>query len=316
MKRFGIMGAAGFIAPRHMKAIKETGNELVVAIDPSDSVGVLDSYFPNSHFFTEFERFDRHVDKIRRKGAPVDCFCICSPNYLHDSHTRFALRSGADAICEKPLVINPWNLDALETFEKESDRRIYSILQLRLHPSVIALKRKIDASPPDTKFDVTLTYITGRGRWYQSSWKGDEAKSGGIAANIGIHFFDMLFWIFGRPVLSKVHHSEPQRMAGYLDLERARVRWLLSINDTDLPAEVRQQGLRTFRSLTIDGSDIDFSTGFDNLHTASLQEILNGRGYGVNDARVSIEAVYEIHKASLATGSGEHHPLLKKILAR
>lgn len=314
MKRFGLIGAAGYIAPRHMKAIKETGNELIVAMDPNDSVGILDSHFPDAHFFTEFERFDRHVDKIRRAGKGVECFTVCSPNYLHDSHIRFALRSGADAICEKPLVINPWNLDALREFEKESGHRVFNILQLRLHPSVIELKKKIDSSPADKKFDLNLSYITSRGRWYLASWKGDEAKSGGIATNIGIHFFDMLLWIFGRAQSIKVHHSDPMRMAGFMELERARVRWLLSVNSDDLPNEAKLKRQRTYRSILVDGVEAEFSDGFENLHTASYQHIFSGGGFGIEDARASIETVFEIRKAAPVGYHGDYHPHLKMIV--
>lgn len=294
MKNFALIGAAGFVAPRHMKAIKETGNNLVAALDKHDNVGVLDSYFPGADFFTEFERFDRHLDKLKRKGQKVDYVSICSPNYLHDSHIRFALRYGANAICEKPLVLNPWNVDALDEIEKETGNKVYTILQLRLHPSIIALREKIQKSPANKVYDVDLRYITSRGRWYHISWKGDVLKSGGIATNIGIHFFDMLIWIFG-PVKSSNIKSHTDTMAeGFLELERARVNWFLSIDINDVPEEARTKGARTYRSLKIENEEIEFSDGFTDLHTRSYKEILEGNGYGISDARPSIELVHQI----------------------
>ena len=294
MKKFALIGAAGFVAPRHLKAIKETGSDLVAALDKHDNVGILDSYFPNADFFTEFERFDRHLDKLKRKGEKVDYISICSPNYLHDSHIRFALRAGANAICEKPLVLNPWNLDALEEIEKETGRRVYTILQLRLHPSIIALRDKIKNGPKDKLYEVDLRYITSRGNWYQSSWKGDNAKAGGIATNIGIHFFDMLIWIFGPVKKVEVSGLDDDHASGVLHLERANVTWFLSINYEHLPKEVREKGKRTFRTLSMEGIEIEFSEGFTDLHTKSYSEIIAGNGFGIAEARASIETVYAI----------------------
>ena len=314
-QRFALTGAAGFIAPRHMCAIHETGNRLVAALDPNDSVGVIDGYFPEAHFFTEFERFDRHIDKLRRSGEAVDYVSICSPNYLHDAQVRFALRSNAHAICEKPLVLNPWNIDALSEIEKESDRRIYCILQLRLHPSIQGLKAKIAATPRNEIVDVELTYITSRGNWYFSSWKGANEKSGGIATNIGIHFFDMLTWLFGAQKESVVHLSRPDVVSGLLKLERARVRWFLSINADHLPAAARQVGKRTFRSILIEGEELEFSEGFTDLHTESYRNILSGGGFGVEDARPSIEMVREIREATPVGKGADLHQIANAVLA-
>ena len=294
MKNFALIGAAGYVAPRHMKAIKETGNNLVAALDKHDNVGILDSYFPNADFFTEFERFDRHLDKLKRKGHSVDYVSICSPNYLHDSHIRFALKHGADAICEKPLVLNPWNVDALEEIERETGKKVYTILQLRLHPTIIALREKILNGPKDKVYDVDLRYITSRGNWYQISWKGDESKSGGVATNIGIHFFDMLIWIFGEVKKNEVKAHSKNHSEGYLELDRARVRWSLSIRYEDLPAEVRHSGKRTYRSLTIENEELEFSEGFTDLHTLSYRKILDDEGFGIKDAKASIELVHHI----------------------
>src|SRR3990170_3079578 len=292
MKKFALIGAAGFIAPRHLKAIKETGHDLVAALDKHDNVGVLDSYFPEADFFTEFERFDRHLDKLKRKGVKVDYISICSPNYLHDSHVRFALRHGANAICEKPLVLNPWNLDALSEIEKETGGRVFTILQLRLHPTIIALREKIQQGPKDKVYDVELKYITSRGNLYQSSWKGDLSKAGGIATNIGIHFFDMLIWIFGSVKNLVVNKLESDQASGYLELERAKVNWFLSINFNHLPEAIKQNNKRTFRSLLLEGKEIEFSEGFTDLHTKSYAEILKGNAFGLEDARPSLELVY------------------------
>jgi UDP-N-acetyl-2-amino-2-deoxyglucuronate dehydrogenase len=313
MKNFALVGAAGYIAPRHLMAIKETGNQLLAALDRFDSVGVLDSYFPNAHFFTEFERFDRHIDKLRRKGTKIDFVSICTPNYLHDSHIRFALRHHADAICEKPLVLNPWNVDALAEIEAETGNKIYNILQLRLHPNIIALKQKIDEDQSGEVFDIDLTYLTSRGNWYFNSWKGDVGKSGGIATNIGIHFFDMLLWIFGSLHESIVHVSTPDTAAGVLYLERARVRWFLSINYDHIPVEAKQKNKRTYRSLTLDGEEIEFSDGFTDLHTKSYLEILAGNGYGLTEVMPSIQLAHEIRNAEIAGLQGEHHPFLNNI---
>ena len=312
MKRFALIGAAGYIAPRHMSAIRDTGNELVAALDPNDSVGIIDSHFPQADFFTEFERFDRHIDKQRREGNGVDYVSICSPNYLHDSHMRFALRSGADAICEKPLVLNPWNIDGLTEIEKDTGRKVNTILQLRVHPAITELRERILREPKDKKHEVDLTYITSRGHWYLQSWKGNEKKSGGIATNIGVHFFDMLHFIFGKLQDNKVHLCEDTRAAGYLEYEHARVRWFLSIDVNDVPAPVREQGQRTFRSITVDGQEIEFSGGFTDLHTRSYEEILAGRGFGLEENRVAIETVAHIRNAMPETG-GERHPFVAKV---
>ncbi|MBX7127132.1 MAG: Gfo/Idh/MocA family oxidoreductase [Cyclobacteriaceae bacterium] len=293
MKRFALIGAAGFIAPRHMKAIKETGNILVAALDKHDNVGILDSHFPKCDFFTEFERFDRHLEKLHRKGEAVHYVSICSPNYLHDSHMRFALRQRADAICEKPLVLNPWNLDALEEIELETGKRVNTILQLRLHPSIIALKEQVSSSSGGRK-KVDLTYITSRGNWYHISWKGELAKSGGIATNIGIHFFDMLTWVFGAPRHVELRSMNDATASGFLELEKADVTWKLSIDANELPAAAKAAGKTTFRSLTMEGTEIEFSDGFTNLHTRSYEEILAGRGFGLKDARPSIELAHTI----------------------
>lgn len=314
MKKFALIGAAGYIAPRHMQAIKATGNELVAALDPNDSVGIIDSHFPDADFFTEFERFDRHLDRLRRSGSEkkVDYVSICSPNYLHDSHMRFALRSGADAICEKPLVLNPWNIDGLIDIERDTGRKVNTILQLRLHPAICALQDRILTEPKEKKHEVDLTYITSRGHWYLQSWKGDEKKSGGIATNIGVHFFDMLHFLFGRLQDIKVHLSEDTRAAGYLEYERARVRWFLSIDINDVPAQVREQGQRTFRSITVDQQEIEFSSGFTDLHTRSYEEIIAGRGFGLEENRVAIETVSNIRNATPQSG-GDQHPFVLKV---
>jgi UDP-N-acetyl-2-amino-2-deoxyglucuronate dehydrogenase len=296
MKNFAIIGVAGFIAPRHLQAIRDTKNNLIAALDKFDSVGVIDSYFPNADFFTEFERFDRHLEKLRRQGQKIDYVTICSPNNLHDSHIRFALRQRADAICEKPLVLNPWNLDALEEIEKETGRRVYTILQLRLHPAIQALKKEVDAAPKDKRFKVTLVYITSRGHWYHRSWKGDESKSGGIATNIGVHFFDMLLWIFGKPGKNEIKSLENDQASGFLSLEKAVFDWSLSINSEHLPAEAKATGKRTFRSLQFDGREIEFSDGFTDLHTKCYEQILAGKGFGIREARESINLVYQFRK--------------------
>ena len=315
MKNFALIGAAGYVAPRHMQAIKVTGNRLVAALDPSDSVGVIDSYFPNSDFFTEFERFDRHIDKLHRSASDyqVNYISICSPNYLHDSHARFALRCGADAICEKPLVLNPWNIDGLQEIEKDTGRRVNTILQLRLHPSIIALREGVEMAKGDSKHEVDLTYITSRGHWYLRSWKGDEKKSGGIATNIGVHFFDMLHFVFGGLQQNDVHYSSPTKAAGYLEYENARVRWLLSIDVDDVPEKARGDGMRTYRSITCDGKEIEFSGGFADLHTRSYEEILSGRGFGLEENRVAIETVAGIRNAAPKGRQGDYHPLLDKV---
>ncbi|MEA3444988.1 MAG: Gfo/Idh/MocA family oxidoreductase [Bacteroidota bacterium] len=309
-KSFGLIGAAGYIAERHLKAIKDTGNDLVAALDKFDCVGIMDSYFPNSDFFVEFERFDRHIDKIRRKGQKLDYVSICTPNYLHDSHIRFALRNQADAICEKPLVLNPWNIDALLEIEKETGRKVNNIFQLRLHPSIIALKEKVAKAKKDKIFDIDLTYFTSRGHWYFISWKSNIEKSGGIATNIGVHFFDMLTWIFGDVKQNIVHVLESKKAAGYLQLEKARVRWFLSLDYNDIPADVRAKGQRTFRSISIEGEELEFSGGFTDLHTRSYEKILKGNGYGLKDAIPSIQTVFNIRNATPVGLNGDYHPML------
>tara|TARA_B110000971_G_scaffold50042_1_gene50401 strand:+ start:510 stop:1406 length:897 start_codon:yes stop_codon:yes gene_type:complete len=294
MKNFILIGAAGYIAPRHMKAIKQTGNNLIAAYDPYDGVGVIDSHFPNAHFFTEFERFDRHVEKLKRAGTKIDYVSICSPNYLHDSHIRYGLRIGADVICEKPLVLNPWNVDALIELEAEYKNNVHTILQLRHHEAILELKDKITNGPSDKVYDIDLTYITSRGNWYYTSWKGNEEKSGGIASNIGVHFFDMLQWIFGPIENSSVDIKTKDTNSGKLTFKQANVNWYLSINANNLPQQAKNNGLSTFRTLSIEGEEIEFSKGFTDLHTVSYQHILDGKGYGLADAKSSIEIVSEI----------------------
>lgn len=314
MKQFSLIGASGYIAPRHMQAIKATGNLLVAAYDPNDSVGIIDSYFPDASFFTEFERFDRHVDKLRRsnKKNRIDYVSICSPNYLHDSHMRFALRSGADAICEKPLVLNPWNIDGLVDIEKDTGHKINTILQLRLHPAIVALKKKMQSDIKDCKHEVDLTYITSRGGWYLQSWKGDVRKSGGIATNIGVHFFDMLHYIFGDLHQNTVHLNTETKAAGYLEYDQARVRWFLSVDAVDLPMAARAASQRTYRSITVDGAEVEFSDGFTELHNRSYEEILAGRGFGLEENRNAILTVSAIRSAKLTPLVGDYHPFLKK----
>lgn len=315
MKNFALIGAAGFIAPRHLKAVKETGNTLIAALDQFDQVGVLDSYFPNVDFFTEFERFDRHIDKLKRQDVKIDYVSICTPNYLHDSHIRFALRHQADSICEKPLVLNPWNIDALAEIENETGRKVNNILQLRLHPAIQQLKQRIDNDKTGKVYDVDLTYITSRGNWYYTSWKGDVSKSGGIATNIGVHFYDMLQWVFGKVKSNKVHIHTHDRAAGFLEFDKARVRWFLSINYDTIPDEVKAQGKRTFRSLKMEGEDIEFSDGFTDLHTRSYEAILKGLGFGLDDVRTAIQIVHDIRVAQPMGLIGEYHPYATKQLA-
>jgi len=313
MKNFALIGAAGFIAPRHLKAIKETNNNLIAALDKHDCVGIMDSHFPEADFFVEYERFDRHIDKLKRQGTKVDYVSICTPNYLHDSHIRFALRQGAQAICEKPIVLNPWNIDALQEIEQETGHKVYTILQLRLHPAIINLKKKIEEGPKDKIYDIDLTYITSRGRWYFISWKGDIQKSGGVATNIGVHFFDMLTWIFGDVKDNRVHISHPDKAAGYLELEKARVRWFLSVDYNDIPQSVKEKGQRTFRSITIENEELEFSEGFTDLHTTSYKDILAGKGFGLNDAKKSIQTVYSIRNSKELGLVGDFHPFCKNV---
>ncbi|NLI15428.1 MAG: Gfo/Idh/MocA family oxidoreductase [candidate division Zixibacteria bacterium] len=314
-KNFAITGVAGYIAPRHLKAIKDTGNVLVAAVDPNDSVGIIDSFFDNVRFFTEFERFDRHVDKLRRQGhgQQIDYVSICSPNYLHDAHARFALRVGADVICEKPVVLNPWNIDALQELEKESGKRIYTVLQLRLLPSLMTLKEKLQSQISTTKKDIQLTYITSRGPWYLVSWKGQVERSGGLTTNIGIHFFDLLIWLFGEVQYSEVHISYPTKTGGFLELKNARVRWLLSIDKADLPEETRNKNKTTFRSITIDGEELEFSEGFTDLHTTVYKEVLAGRGFTLDDARPSVTLAHQIRNAIPTGLNANSHPWLRKL---
>ena len=310
MTRFALTGAAGYVAPRHMKAIRDTGNELVAALDPKDSVGIIDSYFPRAHFFTEFERFDRHIEKLRRGHEGVDYVSICSPNYLHDAHARFALRSHAHAICEKPLVLNPWNIEALADMQRETGFSIYTILQLRLVPAVQALKERVEAAP-GRLYDVDLTYLTARGRWYQASWKGDVQKSGGIATNIGVHLFDILGWVFGKVTSSKVHLHGAEVAAGAVEFERARVRWFLSLDERHLPPQVVAAGKRSYRSIRIGGEEIEFSEGFSDLHTRSYEDILRGCGFGLEEARPSVELVHQIRTAQPVGLAGDYHPMCR-----
>jgi UDP-N-acetyl-2-amino-2-deoxyglucuronate dehydrogenase len=314
VKNFAMVGVAGFVAPRHLKAIKDTGNVLSAALDPHDSVGLLDNHFPEARFFTSFERFERHLEKLRYQSVEpqVDYVSICSPNYLHDTHIRLALHVGAHAICEKPLVINTWNLQSLSELEAKTGKKVNTVLQLRLHPALIALHEQITSETPREKRDVVLTYITRRGQWYHTSWKGDEEKSGGLAMNIGIHFFDLLIWLFGMAEHSEVHLARPDKMAGALELERARVRWFLSVDEHDLPETSRQAGKFAFRSLTMDGQEIEFSEGFTDLHTRVYEQVLAGNSFGVEDARPSIELVYDIRHAEAVANPLRLHPILTR----
>lgn len=309
MRTFALIGAAGYVAPRHMNAIAAVKGDLKVAFDPNDSVGVIDSYFPAAHFFTEFERFDRHIDKLRRRGEKIDYVSICSPNHLHDAHCRFALRSEADAICEKPLVLNPWNIDGLAEIERDTGRRISTILQLRLHPAIIALRERFASTGKRHK--VELTYVTSRGRWYHASWKGEDPKSGGVATNIGVHFFDMLTHVFGHVSRNEAYLREPERAAGFLEYKNADVNWFMSVDRNDLPANV--QGKKTtFRSITVDGEDVEFSEGFTDLHTKSYEEIMAGRGFGVNEVRPSIDIVSAFRNAPIIPGRQREHLSLRE----
>ena len=317
MKNFALTGLAGYIAPRHLKAIQDTGNCLVAAVDPHDSVGIIDSYFPNAAFFTEVERFDRHLEKIKREdnGEKVDYMTICSPNHLHDAHIRLAMRVGADAICEKPLVLNPWNLDVLQELEEEYGQRVWTILQLRVHPSLIELKRKVEAGKTDKRHKIRLTYITSRGKWYHYSWKGDHEKSGGIGTNIGIHFFDMLMWLFGPAQTMELYVREDNRMGGYLELPNADVEWFLSLEPEDIPNNA-DDSQRTFRTISVDDDEIEFSGGFTDLHTRVYEETLKGNGFGIEDARPSIELVHKLRTMKLTDKpTGLVHPNIKKITA-
>jgi UDP-N-acetyl-2-amino-2-deoxyglucuronate dehydrogenase len=307
--KFALIGAAGYVAPRHMKAMLAVGGTLKAAVDPHDSVGVMDSHFPDAHFFTEFERFDRYIDKLRRLNERIDYVSICSPNYLHDAHVRFALRSDSDAICEKPLVLNPWNVDGLAEIEASTGRRVNTILQLRLHPVIIALKEKVAAS--NKRHTVDLSYVTSRGRWYHQSWKGDDKKSGGVGTNIGVHFFDMLNFVFGRVTGSALHLRNERQMGGYIECEKADIRWFLSVDREDLP-EGLANGQSTYRAVTVDGENVEFSDGFTDLHTASYQAILAGNGFGLADVRPSIEMVSVMRAAPVEPGRGEQHPMTRQ----
>ena len=315
MKNFALIGASGYIAPRHLKAIKDTNNNLLAALDPSDSVGIMDRFFPNTNFFIEFARFDRHIEKLSDKNIKLDYVSICSPNYLHDAHIRMALRRDADAICEKPLVLNPWNLDSLQKIEKETGRKVFNVLQLRFHESIIKLKNKIDSSPKDKIFDIDLTYITSRGNWYYTSWKGDDDKAGGITTNIGVHFFDMLSWVFGNVKKNIVNVNTHDRAAGFLELDKARVRWFLSINSDLLPKKVKETGQTTYRSIKIQNEELEFSSGFSELHTDVYKNIIIGNGHGIKDARSAIEITHDIRIASPIGLKGDYHPFAKQKLS-
>ncbi|MDY6347094.1 MAG: Gfo/Idh/MocA family oxidoreductase [Bacteroidales bacterium] len=310
-RNFAVFGVAGYVAPRHLRAIKETGNNMVAAYDKSDSVGVIDAYFPDAAFFTEMELFDRHVSKMKNTPQELDYISVCTPNYLHDAHTRYALRLGTDVICEKPLVLNPWNVDYLQNVERETGHRVSNILQLRLHPSIVALKKKIESGPRDKVYDVDLTYITARGNWYYTSWKGNESKSGGIATNIGVHFYDMLYYLFGDVQENVVHVSTHDRVAGFIRLKNARVRYFLSINKATLPVEAVEAGKTVFRRIVIDGEVFEFSDGFTDLHTESYSQILQGNGFGLDDVRPCIQIIYEIRNAAPVGLKGDYHPLAK-----
>lgn len=311
MLNFAVVGVGGYVAPRHLRAIRDTGNRTIAAADPSDSVGILDQFGFDVRYFREIERFDRHLDKLRRgpDAGRVHWVTVCSPNYLHDAHIRLALRNGADVICEKPLVINPWNLDALEQLEQETGRHIATVLQLRVHPALVALKARLDAEPAERARQVVLTYVTSRGPWYHVSWKGVEERSGGVATNIGIHFFDLLMWLFGPVRSTEVHVREKERMGGSIELQRAAVRWFLSVDSADLPDSARTAGRTTFRSITVDGQEIEFTEGFTDLHTRVYEQTLAGRGHGIADARPSIELVHRIRTMALG-GDGERHPVV------
>lgn len=309
-KNFAIVGVGGYIAPRHLRAIRDTGNRLIAAVDPKDSVGILDQFDFNIRFFTEIERFDRHLEKLRRGPVEnrLEYLTVCSPNYLHDAHCRLGLRLGADVICEKPLVINPWNLDALRDLEQESGHRIHTILQLRVHPELVRLKQSLQ-SQTSGQHQVVLTYITGRGNWYHNSWKGQVEKSGGVATNIGIHFFDLLLWLFGPAGAVRVYHSDPYRMTGFIELERAQVNWFLSVSPDDLGLARAPQGKNTFRSITVDGQEVEFSEGFTDLHTKVYKDTLAGQGFSIEDARPSIDLTYRIRTAKITSPGPAAHPI-------
>jgi UDP-N-acetyl-2-amino-2-deoxyglucuronate dehydrogenase len=314
VKRFGLIGAGGYIAPRHLRAIKDTNNELVVAFDVNDSVGILDSHFPKADFFTEFEAFAEFVEDLKFKGKGLDYIAICSPNYLHLPHMKFALRNGVDVLCEKPLVLNIADLDDLQRYELKYNARVNSILQLRLHPAILALKEKVGAAPPDKVFNVDLTYLTSRGNWYLKSWKGSDEKSGGIATNIGVHFYDMLHFVFGEVLKNEIHYRDEKTAAGYLEYERARVRWFLSIDAKHLPNNAVQGEKLTYRSISIEGEELEFSGGFTDLHTQSYENLLAGKGYGVDENRAAIKTVCDIRNAVLKHKPTSPHPLLNGLI--
>ncbi|MCK5087842.1 MAG: Gfo/Idh/MocA family oxidoreductase [Melioribacteraceae bacterium] len=313
MKNFALTGVAGYVAPRHLKAIKDTNNNLIAALDPHDSVGILDRFFSEAHYFSEFDRFDRHLEKLKRSSEEqsIDYLSICSPNHLHDAHIRLALRVGADAICEKPIVLNPWNLDLLQELENETGKKVFTILQLRVHPSLIELKEKISKSNSKKKHDVCLTYITSRGPWYHFSWKGDSKKSGGVGTNIGIHFFDLLIWLFGNVQSSKVHLNNHDKMSGFIELENAYVKWFLSIDKNDLPKEAISKSKPTYRSIKIDDEEVEFTEGFTDLHTKVYEKTLAGNGFGIADAKPSVELAYNIRNADISNDTETIHPFLK-----
>lgn len=314
MKKFALIGAAGYIAPRHLRAIKDTGNDLLVAMDINDSVGIMDSHFPSAEFFTEFEDFTAFVEDQAMQGNKLDYIAVCSPNYLHAPHMKYALKNGIDVICEKPLVLESSDMDTLKEYEEKYGARVNSILQLRLHPSIIALKEKVAAAPEGHVFDVDLTYMTSRGKWYMKSWKGFDHKSGGVATNIGVHFYDMLHFVFGELQQNEVHYRDEKTASGYLQYERARVRWFLSIDASNLPDNAVQGEKLTYRSITIGDEELEFSGGFTDLHTQSYQNILAGNGFGVDENRVAIETVEKIRVMPIAEAGERAHPLLSKVL--
>ena len=311
MKNFALIGIGGYVAPRHLKAISETNNKLVASYDKSDSVGIIDRYFPQASFFTEQELFDRHCSKLKGTPQQLDYVSVCTPNYLHDAHTRYGLRLGADVICEKPMVLNPWNIDALSEIERETGNKIYNILQLRLHPAIIELKRKAEQAKSTKKYEIDLSYITSRGNWYYTSWKGDIRKSGGIATNIGVHFYDMLVWVFGNVKQNIVHIHSHDRAAGFLELENANVRYFMSINSEHLPEIALKNNKTTYRSILVDGEEFEFSEGFTDLHTDSYQKILSGEGFGLEDVRPCIQLVHDIRHLAPIGLKGDYHPMAK-----
>jgi UDP-N-acetyl-2-amino-2-deoxyglucuronate dehydrogenase len=314
---FAVIGVAGFVSPRHLKAIRDTGHRIVAAVDPNDSVGIIDQFGFDIRFFKEIERFDRHLDKLRRKG-PNECVhyvTICSPNYLHDAHVRLALRNGADALCEKPLVISPWNLDGLEALERETGHTVYTVLQLRVHPALIALKERLDAAP-SVRHSVDLSYVTSRGPWYDISWKGSPEHSGGVATNIGIHFFDLLQWLFGDVRRSEVHMRQSRRCSGVVELTRADARWFLSVEAADLSFVPDRGAKTTHRSIRIDGEEIEFSEGFTDLHTRVYERTLGGEGFRITDARPSIELVHRINTEPTVASPSTAHPWVDKLRRR